>query len=111
MRSPILQLLTPVVKDGYIYTIDSRSYMLCLDAQTGETIWSDRFRGKFNSSPIAASGCIYFHSTRGETIVVKEGSEMEIIAENKLDGEIWATPAFVDGAILLRTSKYLYKIK
>jgi len=110
MQTPILQLSTPVVKNGLLYTIDSKSDMFCLDAFTGEIIWTDRMKGKFNSSPVAASGNIYFSSTQGITYVFKEGSEMEILAENKLDGEIWATPAFIDGAILLRTSKFLYKI-
>lgn len=109
-QAPLLQLLTPVIKNGLIYTIDSNSMILCLDAGTGEVVWSDRMRGKFNSSPVAASGNIYFSSTQGFTYVIKEGRKMQILAENKLDGEIWATPAFVEGAILLRTSKYLYKI-
>lgn len=109
-QSPPLQLLSPVAKDGLIYTIDSRSNLFCLDALTGKVIWSDRIRGKFNSSPIAAAGNIYFSSTRGDTYVFKQGKELSMISENSLDGEIWATPAFVDGSILMRTSKYLYRI-
>lgn len=110
MRAPILQLSTPVAKDGLIYTIDSKSELFCLDAFTGEIIWTGRMKGKFNSSPVAASGNIYFSSTYGITYVFREGKEMEILAENKLEGDIWATPAFIDGDILLRTSKFLYKI-
>lgn len=109
--SPPLQLLTPVADKGLIYTIDSKSIIYCLDAITGEVIWSDRTRAKFNSSPIAANGNIYFNSTRGDTYVLKEGKKFQKVAENSLDGEIWATPAFVDGAIIMRTSKYLYNIK
>jgi outer membrane protein assembly factor BamB len=109
-QSPPLQLLTPVAQDGLIYTIDSRSNLFCLDALTGEVIWSERMRGKFNSSPIAASGNLYFNSTRGDTYVFKQGKELIQVSENSLDGEIWATPAFVDGSILMRTSKYLYRI-
>jgi len=32
------------------------------------------------------------------------------VAKNRLKGEIWATPALSGGAIILRTSEYLYKI-
>jgi outer membrane protein assembly factor BamB len=110
MQAPLLQLLTPVVKNGFIYTIDSNSMLYCLDAMTGEVIWSDRMKGKFNSSPVAASGNIYFSSTQGITYVLKEGKNMQIREENTLDGEIWATPAFVGGSILMRTSNFLYKI-
>lgn len=111
VQSPPLQLLTPVIHEGLIFTIDSRSKMFCLDASTGKELWSERLRGKFNSSPVYAHGNIYFNSTRGETIVIREGKLPEILAENHLDGEIWATPAFLDGAILMRTSKFLYKIE
>jgi outer membrane protein assembly factor BamB len=96
--------------DGLLYTIDSRSILLCLDASDGTTIWSERLKGKFHSSPVYTDGHIYFNSTRGYTYVIEPGKELNMVAENKLDGEIWATPAITGGAILMRTSKYLYKI-
>ena len=111
MKSPPLQLSTPVVKDGLFYTIDASSNLLCLDAQTGETIWSEKLQGKYHSSPIWAAGLIYYSSTSGETSVIREGRSLERISTNSLEGEIWTTPAFVDGAILIRTSQYLYKIQ
>jgi outer membrane protein assembly factor BamB len=110
VKSPPLQLLTPVIHNGLIYTIDAESNVICLDASNGSELWRDRLKGKFNSSPVAASGNIYFHSTRGETIVFSEGKEMNIISENQLDGEIWATPAFLRDAIIVRTSGFLYRL-
>ncbi|MEE9463173.1 MAG: PQQ-binding-like beta-propeller repeat protein [Bacteroidales bacterium] len=111
VRFPVLQLLTPLVKDGLIYTVDSKGILLCMDTKTGETVWSEKLKEKYHSSPVYIAGHIYFNSNRGETLVIKEGRELEIVARNQLDGEIWATPAVVDGAILMRTSKYLYKIR
>jgi outer membrane protein assembly factor BamB len=111
VKSPVLQLLTPLVKDGLLYTIDSQGTMLCLNAKTGETVWSEKLKGKYHSSPVSIASHVYFNSTRGETLVIKEGRELEVVAHNTLDGEIWATPAVVNGAILMRTSKYLYKIR
>lgn len=108
--SPILQLLTPVVSGGMIYSIDSKSIAWCIDAKTGEVVWQNRVKGKYNASPIAAGGYIYFPSTQGSVLVLKEGRNFVPVSENRLDGEIWATPAFVDGTVLVRTSKYLYRI-
>ena len=87
-RFPVLQLLTPLVKDGLIYTVDSEGTLLCMDAKTGETVWSEKLKGKYNSSPVYIAGHIYFNSIRGETLVIKEGKELEILARNSLDGEI-----------------------
>jgi len=111
MQSPPLQLSTPVIINGLIYTVDSKGEMMCLDALTGETIWSERLRGKYNSSPLYADGAIYFSSTDGETIVIREGKTFQVESRNRLEGEIWATPAVADGSLLIRTSRYLYKIR
>jgi len=110
MKAPILQLSTPVFVDGKLYTVDSRGEFFCLDAKSGEIIWSEKLKGKFHSSPIFADGLLYISSTRGETFVYRAGPEPELLAKNMLEGEIWATPALSGGAILMRTSEYLYKI-
>jgi outer membrane protein assembly factor BamB len=110
IQSPILQLPTPVVVDGLLYTVDSRSLLSCIDAATGETVWSQKLKGKYNSSPVYAGGNIYLSSTGGSTLVFKAGRQWEPVSENRLEWEIWATPAFTGGAIVMRTSEYLYKI-
>jgi outer membrane protein assembly factor BamB len=108
---PPLPLATPVIKDGLIYTVDAMRNMKCIDAISGEEVWSHRLRNQYNSSPVYANGNIYFSSTRGETTVIGAGRELNIISENILDGEIWATPAFLRNSILIRTDKHLYRIE
>jgi outer membrane protein assembly factor BamB len=104
-----MQLLTPLLKDGLIYTIDTRNVLMCLDAKTGEEYYTHRLKDKFNSSPVYANGKIYFSSIRGEVVVIEEGKELKILANNHLDGEIWATPAVIGNDLLIRTDKKLYK--
>ena len=110
MRTPILQLLTPVLVDGLIYTIDTKNILMCIESKTGEIVWSERVKGKFNASPIYANGNIYFSNTQGETTVIRAGRSFNLLAENELEGEIWTTPAILRNSILIRTSKYLYRI-
>ena len=109
-RIPMLPLATPVIKNGLIYTVDTKRTMRCIDASNGEDVWNSRVSGHFNSSPIYASGKIYFSSTRGEVIVIEEGRDHKVLAENQLEGEIWATPSILRNALLIRTDKYLYRI-
>ncbi|MFO7671675.1 MAG: PQQ-binding-like beta-propeller repeat protein [Bacteroidales bacterium] len=110
VETPVLQLLSPLVKDGLLYTVDSGGDMFCLDASDGTTVWSEGMKGKFHSSPVYADGNLYFSSTRGYTYVVEAGRTLHVLSENKLDGEIWATPAIAGGAIIIRTSNFLYKV-
>ena len=83
---------------------------MCLEASSGQTLWTKRLKGKYNSSPVYAAGNIYFSSTNGKTTVIEEGPELNITAENTLEGEIWTTPAIIKNSLLMRTSEYLYRI-
>jgi outer membrane protein assembly factor BamB len=109
-KSPPLQLLTPLIYKGLIYTVDAANTLQCLDAKTGQVLNSKKLKTKFHSSPVYAGGFIYFTSIKGETMVIKPGRELEVVAENKLPGEVFATPAIVDNSVLLRTDKSLYRI-
>lgn len=111
LKSPILQLSTPVAVDGMLYTVDSEALLSCLDAKTGVTIWSEQLKGKYHSSPLYADGYIYISSTKGETRIIEAGRAYKVVSENSLDGEIWATPALVNGSIILRTDNSLYRIE
>jgi outer membrane protein assembly factor BamB len=109
-RSPTLQLLTPLVKDGLIYTIDTRNVLWCLGAKTGAVIYTRKLKKRYNSSPVYASGHIYFTAVSGETMVLKAGMEYHLVSENKLPGEVFATPAIVGNSILLRNDTSLRRI-
>ena len=110
IKSPILQLSSPLINNGLIYTIDTNNTLLCIDAKTGKTIYDYKLHSKYNASPVLAGGYIFFPSTNGKTLVIKEGKTLGIVSENKLDGQIWASPAVTDNKLLIRTSKYLYLI-
>jgi len=110
LKSPVLQLLTPLVKDGIIYTVDSKNNLLAIDARTGTTFYSLKLRNKYNSSPVYAGGRLYFSSVKGETVVLKAGRNPAVLAENHLHGEIFATPAIVRNSILIRNETTLYRI-
>ena len=105
-----LQLSTQLVIDGLIYTVESNNMQYCIDASTGEILWEERLRDKYNASPVYADGKIYFCSLKGKVQVLEHGRERKVLAENELEGEIWTTPAILRDQLLVRTSKYLYLI-
>ena len=105
-----LQLLTPVIKNGLIYTVDTRNTMMCLSAVTGEELWSRKLKENFNASPVYVNGKIYFCSFRGYILIIKEGRDFEVVAQNNMNEQIWATPAVLRNSILLRTDSHLYRI-
>jgi len=62
----------------------------------------------YYASPVAADGKVYIASRSGIVAVLKAGGDQEVLSVNKLDEEIYATPAIVGNRIYLRTANTLY---
>ena len=85
--------------------------LTCLDARTGEPI-IERKRlpdlKNIYASPVGAAGRIYFTDRDGTTLVLADAPEIKVLATNKLDDPIDASPALVGKEIILRSKKSLY---
>ncbi len=105
-------MASPLAYQDAIYVVNRSGVLTAADADSGKQLWSERTPGSVEASPVAADGKIYVFTKSGKTAVFKAGSEPDLLAINSLveEVEISATPAFVDGKILLRTDDYLYCI-
>ena len=101
---------SPLYYNGYLYTFKNDGIVFCRDAKTGKLIYSGRLGalGYYYSSPVAADNKIYIASAKGVVVVLDGGEQLKILATNKLDSAILATPAIVDGNFYVRTEDYLY---
>lgn len=104
------QLLSPVIIDGMIFTVNTRNLLMCIDAATGKEIWSKHVVSDFDASPVYVNGNIWFFSVKGEVLIIKAARKYEVIAQNQMDSGIWATPAILRNSVIMRTQKYLYRI-
>jgi outer membrane protein assembly factor BamB len=104
------QILTPVIKDGLIYTVNTKNIMMCIDAATGKELWTDRQMANYNASPVFADGKVWFFSVKGDVVAVTPGRELAVASRFTMDSGIWATPAFIRNSVILRTEKYLCRI-
>jgi outer membrane protein assembly factor BamB len=104
------QMPSPLLVGSEIYMVSDKGVATCLDAKTGELVWTDRLGGNFSSSPLFVDGRIYVSNREGETFVLAPGKEFKLLAKNQLEGAIMASPAAVDGALFVRTDKAIYKI-
>jgi outer membrane protein assembly factor BamB len=103
---------TPVSDGSYLYIVNDKGIVYCLDARTGREVYgAQRLKpGTYSASPVLAEGRIYVTSEDGVTSVFKAGSAFELLAENALDDYTLSSPAISDGQIFIRTSKHLYAI-
>ncbi len=101
---------SPLYYNGRLYTVQNGGIVFSRVAKTGELVYSGRTgaMGYYYSSPVAADNKIYVASEEGVVTVLDGGEELKVLARNKLDGQILATPAIVDGKIYVRTEDHLY---
>jgi outer membrane protein assembly factor BamB len=105
---------SPLLINKRLYFLRVNSGALsCLDATTGKVYYGAKMLanlGTVYNSPAYASGRIYQLGGTGLTYTLKEGPELEIISENKLDDSFTASPAIAGDEIFLRGLKFLYCI-
>lgn len=101
---------SPVVYGGLLYVCDDQGILVCREAGSGKEVYKVRLQGKFSASPVAGDGKVYFTNEAGTTTVVQAGVEFVVLAENRLEEEVLASPAISRGALLIRAGKRLYCI-
>ena len=90
---------------------DDNGIITTLNPATGAVIKQGRLTGALGphfASPVAAAGHIFFTTEAGAVVVVAPGGDFAPLAINELGEDAYATPAFADGRIYVRTSAALY---
>jgi outer membrane protein assembly factor BamB len=103
---------TPVTDGTYVYVVNDRGIMWCLDAKTGKEIYGrQRLRpSTYSGSFVLADGKLYITNEDGLTSVVRAGPKFELLAENNFDDYTLSSPAISNGQIFIRTTGWLWAI-
>lgn len=94
-----------VAKDGYLYGVLDAGVAACWKTDTGEELWKSRVGGTFSSSLVLAGDQLYATNEEGQTFIFRASPKgFELIAENKLGDEVFATPAICHGCLYHRVA-------
>ena len=99
-------MATPLLYGDYLYVMRWNGILGAYEARTGTRAYQQRLgqgATAFTASPVASGGHIYFATEDGEVYVIKAGPTFELVATNKLDAAMLATPAISDGRLFIRT--------
>jgi outer membrane protein assembly factor BamB len=105
------QLPSPLLYGGVLYMINDNGIVTTLNPETGAVIKQGRLTGALGphfASPVAADGHIFFTSEAGAVVVVSPGGDIVPMVVNQLAEDAYATPAFADGRLYVRTTTALY---
>ncbi|MBI5819350.1 MAG: PQQ-binding-like beta-propeller repeat protein [Verrucomicrobia bacterium] len=111
-RPKVRDISSPIVVGDYLFAIDMKGSATTYDCRSGKVLWSERIPGAFSASPIEAGGLIYINNEAGETLVIRPGPKLDVVARNSLGDlgkELFrASPVPIGGRIFLRSNRALY---
>ena len=102
---------SPVLVEDLLFTMGQNSRLICTEAETGTQVWEQQMEGDYWSSLLAAPGRIYMTNKKGRTTVIAPERAYKELAVNQLDGEVWASSAVDEDALLIRSKTHLYRIE
>ncbi len=90
---------------GHLYGVTDAGVATCWNPKTGETLWKSRLSGAFTSSPVLVGNRIYVTNETGTSFIfLAQPSGYELVAENDLGDEVYATPAICGDQIFTRVA-------
>jgi hypothetical protein len=99
-------MATPLLYGEHLYVVRWNGILGVYDAKTGARVYQQRLgqgATAFTASPVASGDHIYFATEDGEVYVIKAGPTFELVATNKLDAAMLASPAISEGRLFIRT--------
>lgn len=102
---------SPVATKDMLYVATSYGAVCAYDAKDGKVVKQHELSTPFYSSPIIADGKIWLFSNSGKCYIFSTGKDFKLITSFETGEKTFATPAFTDGMMVVRTDKSLYVVK
>ena len=102
---------SPVATKDLLYVATSYGAVCAYNTEDGSVVKQHELTTPFYSSPIIADGKIYLFSNSGKCYIFSTGKDFKLITSFETGEKTFATPAFTDGMMVVRTDKSLYVVK
>ncbi len=98
---------SPVSKGNMLFLWGDTGIVSCIEAPSGEVVWSKRIGGNASSSPVIAGDKLIGIAEDGTVTMLAASREFKELGEVKLEDTCRATPALNEHFILFRTHSRL----
>jgi len=107
----IPDICSPVSNGKLAWILTTDGLLTCYNVADGKKMYDHEFdRAIFNASPSVVGDKLYLLNLKGVMHIVEAAAEFKEITTCKVDGKCFASPAFADGRIYIRTTKDIYCI-
>jgi hypothetical protein len=101
---------SPIVAGDRVYAVNGAGVLSCADLKDGKRLWQVRIGGRHWSTPVLAGNRIFCVNADGKAKVVQLGESGKIVGTNDFGETVLGSPAVSDGALYVRSNRYLWKI-
>ena len=102
------EVASPVATKDFVFIVTSYGVAASFDAQSGELLKTMELNCECNASPIIVEGKIYLISTEGKVFIFSAKSNFSLVHSFETGEKTFATPAFTDGKVVVKTEKSIY---
>lgn len=102
---------TPAVYRDMVFIADCGRKMHCVDAATGQPIWTHDIKGEVWASPLVADGKVYLGTREGEFYIFAAAREKQLLHQTNLGDKISATATAANATLYLATMSHLYAVQ
>lgn len=101
---------SPVLVGRKLFVVDDRGTINCFETESGKRHWQARLGGHYSASLVTANGMVYCTADDGIVKVILPGESLNVISENPLGENSFASPAISQGQIFIRGEQHLFAI-
>lgn len=95
-----------IVREGHLYGVLDAGVAMCWKSDTGDEVWKGRIAGTFSSSLVLVGDQLLATNEAGKTYVFQANPKaFELVGENQLGDESFATPVICGNRIYHRYAK------
>ncbi|HUR58245.1 MAG TPA: PQQ-binding-like beta-propeller repeat protein [Opitutaceae bacterium] len=101
---------SPILVNNRVYSTIATGSLVCADAKTGKTIWTEKLApDQLHASPAFADGKFYVPTLNGTVHVLKDaGDKAQIISVNQMGAPCLGAPSFYGDAVFIFSKEALH---
>lgn len=101
-----------ILNGDQLVVLDDTGFLSGINTATGDEVWREKLIGNFSSSPLLCGDTLYCLTEDGVAYVLELGKTgAETLSEIDMGERLFASPAVIDGDLIIRSEKHLWRIK